>query len=112
MLPLCRAVAFLHSRGIIHRDIKPENVVVDANGIVKLCDFGLAIATADEVPVNVVGTLEFMAPELLKLTPLSGALLDRFRKGGVARYSVKVCGAATPRKSTFYGRMKLLLSLC
>ena len=45
MLPLCQAVAYLHSRGIIHRDIKPENVVVCSNGTAKLCDFG-ALAAA------------------------------------------------------------------
>ena len=39
---LLNALIYAHEQGLIHRDIKPENVMVDANGQVKLADFGLA----------------------------------------------------------------------
>lgn len=41
-LQLCEAVAFAHNNGVLHRDLKPGNVLVSADGIVKLLDFGVA----------------------------------------------------------------------
>lgn len=38
---LC-ALNFIHSVGIIHRDIKPSNILVDQDGHITICDFGLS----------------------------------------------------------------------
>lgn len=63
--PVLHAIAYLHERGILWRDGKSENILIDANGIVRLCDMGLAIDSNKEVPRSICGTLEFLAPEVL-----------------------------------------------
>ncbi len=76
---LARALWYIHTRGLVHRDLKPANVMIDAEGRVKLTDFGLAmpvILPDDQqtraVDHAIIGTPAFMAPE-----QLSGGLVDR-----------------------------------
>lgn len=60
------AVAYLHAHGIMHRDLKPENILLDADGHVKLTDFGLAKQFDDTTRANsMCGTTEYMAPEII-----------------------------------------------
>eukprot|EP00250_Pteridium_aquilinum_P017834 c23796_g1_i1 orf=218-1660(-) len=60
------AVTHLHNNGIIHRDLKPENILLDAEGHVKLTDFGLAKEVEESTQTNsLCGTVEYMAPEIL-----------------------------------------------
>jgi serine/threonine protein kinase len=59
------ALAHAHARGIIHRDIKPSNLLLDAEGIVWITDFGLAKMEEGTLTMtgDIVGTLRYMAPE-------------------------------------------------
>ncbi|KAG2453438.1 hypothetical protein HYH02_001661 [Chlamydomonas schloesseri] len=63
--PFLSALDYLHSRCIIHRDIKPENLLFTATGVLKVADFGLSINFSQERPVTRVGTLDYMAPEVV-----------------------------------------------
>jgi len=61
------ALEHLHQEGIIYRDLKPENILLDAQGHVKLTDFGLCKESIQEGTMThtFCGTIEYMAPEIL-----------------------------------------------
>ena len=65
---------YAHTQHVIHRDIKPANLMIDARGMVKIADFGIAkLANSSLTTTNMVmGTLEYMAPEQLRNDPLDG----------------------------------------
>jgi serine/threonine protein kinase len=66
----------LHEVGIVHRDLKPSNIIIDPEGSAMLTDFGLAKGRAYTVltkPGQVMGTLDYLAPELIKGSPASPA---------------------------------------
>jgi len=63
---ICAGVAAAHEQGVLHRDLKPANVMLDAEGRVRLTDFGLASAIGDEgAGGGIPGTPAYMAPEQL-----------------------------------------------
>lgn len=65
MVPLLRAVNFIHSRGIIYRDIKPQNIIMRDIENIKLTDFGLSdFGNIDSRMIR--GSVFFLAPEVLK----------------------------------------------
>lgn len=68
---LVRALHYLHTNRVIHRDMKPQNILIGANGVVKLCDFGFARAMSSNTMVltSIKGTPLYMAPELVQEQP-------------------------------------------
>jgi serine/threonine-protein kinase len=98
LVDVARALGAAHERGLIHRDIKPENVMVRADGVAKVLDFGIARRVAiagadghsgseDGRPITaagkMVGTPLYMAPEQLRGDVVDGRA-DQFAWGVVA----------------------------
>ncbi|GMT26608.1 hypothetical protein PFISCL1PPCAC_17905, partial [Pristionchus fissidentatus] len=66
-LAIARGIGYLHANKTLHRDLKPENVLIDSNGVAKLCDFGIARDFSDHSTlITVMGTRPYMAPELIR----------------------------------------------
>jgi serine/threonine protein kinase, bacterial len=66
----------LHSHGIVHRDVKPPNVMLDEEGHAAVADLGMAKSQAYTVltrPGTVMGTLDYLAPELVSGAPATPA---------------------------------------
>lgn len=60
---------FLHDKqGVAYRDLKPENILIDAEGHLKLVDFGFAKKVDNQETYTLCGTPEYLAPEVIRNT--------------------------------------------
>jgi serine/threonine protein kinase/tetratricopeptide (TPR) repeat protein len=124
---VCAAVQYAHSNLVVHRDLKPKNILVDAQGVPKLLDFGIAKLLNPEISGDAAtGTVlamtpEYASPEQTRGQPITTAtdvyslgvvlyeLLTGHRPyGREARNSVElfkaVCEEEPERPSTAVGR--------
>jgi len=98
-----------HRKHIFHRDIKPSNIMLTPDGTVKLMDFGIAKVAGEQkmTQVNkIVGTVEFMAPELIQGKDAS-ALSDIYAMG-VTLYEL-ISGKLPFESDTDFNLMQAIL---
>jgi serine/threonine protein kinase len=70
-------LAHLHKLGFVYRDLKPENILVDADGHLKITDFGLVkknLKTQNATTSTFCGTPEYIAPEMLQQRPYTKSI--------------------------------------
>ncbi|MDO9402971.1 MAG: serine/threonine-protein kinase [Polaromonas sp.] len=84
MTDLLSALDYAHRQNIVHRDIKPANLLIEADGRVKLTDFGVAriqdSGDMTRTQGSIVGTLKYMSPEQVQGRPVD-ARADLFAAG-------------------------------
>ena len=72
----CAGLDYAHRRGLVHRDVKPANILFDADGRLRIADFGLARALAEaawtEPDGAILGTARYAAPEQVEGWVLDG----------------------------------------
>ncbi len=68
-IQICKGLAKAHEKEIVHRDIKPANIMLTADGVVKILNFGLAklsMQTKLTKATTTLGTVSYMSPEQAK----------------------------------------------
>ncbi|KAF3932728.1 hypothetical protein ABW19_dt0204694 [Dactylella cylindrospora] len=84
---LIAGTEFIHSKGVAHRDIKPENILLDANGNLKIADFGFATLFKHKGAVKtskqLVGSPPYVAPEVSQGVGYVGDQVDIWSCGVV-----------------------------
>jgi eukaryotic-like serine/threonine-protein kinase len=79
------ALDYIHQQGVVHRDIKASNVLLDAQGKYYLSDFGIARISTEATQLtttgNVLGTVDYIAPELFQDNYRADARSDLYSLG-------------------------------
>lgn len=86
---IIEGMKYIHHSKIIHRDLKPSNILIDSDGIIKICDFGISkiiIQSDNQTMTSGIGTTKFMAPEIIREEKKYNEKVDVFSFGVLIFY--------------------------
>lgn len=110
--PICSALQYAHSRGVLHRDIKPANILFDSEGRAKVSDFGMcriadwhSLTHGDD---SMLGTLYYLPPEQAQDPRSVDVRSDIFSLGRTIRHMLvgSPIGTALPSSSSTQRRRR------
>ena len=67
VVQVCEALVPVHSIGVVHHDVQPHNMLLDAEGRIKLSDFGIAYSPGEPKPGRPLGIDKYLSPEQRKM---------------------------------------------
>ena len=104
---LLESLAELHAHEIVHCDLSPANLLVGEDGRLRICDFGLWLATGEchaDLGLAKAGTAQFRAPEQQASTPAHPAL-DIYAAGKIIEHMERVTGTGDPYLHSLSSKM-------
>lgn len=111
LLALLDGLNYAHRKGVLHRDIKPANLMLTPQGAVKIMDFGIARVSDQASRLTkvqrVIGTLDYLAPELIQGAEPSPAS-DCYALGVVA-YELATGGTLPFTGTSEFARMQAII---
>lgn len=79
---IVHGLAHCHCRSVLHRDIKLDNILMDSDGGIKICDFGVSrLITKNQVIKEQCGTPAYLAPEIIADNGYRGFYVDLWSLG-------------------------------